>query len=113
MSSLSEAYEIIEYLTEIDYNSAWITAFEGKIFIDLNMNDVFYFATGDCESITNREDLELFKKAVEDCKNAVGHDIHADVLYAARKRKLVPINLGTYPQDIKKLFYNVLDIEAY
>ena len=57
----------------------------------INCNDMFYWGCADCETIT-KENLHIFKKAVEDlkeCKGASKYD--GPSLFCCRVRKMRPL----------------------
>jgi len=73
----------------------------------INCNDMFYWGCADCETIT-KENLHIFKKAVEDlkeCKGASKYD--GPSLFCCRVRKMRP--QGAYYKYIDKEVWNLFD----
>jgi hypothetical protein len=93
---------------------------EGRVGVFVNVNDLFWWATGDAEEVATPEDIAALKAAHADgCaadkvqQDAAPPNVHycrgrlaAEVLYAARKRKLRPQNawLNKQPQYVVDLF---------
>jgi hypothetical protein len=63
-------------------------------------NDLFFWGCADAEDIESQEDVDLYKKAIEDVGT---FDAWASSLFCARKRKMRPQG-AAYPNTAKSLW---------
>jgi len=94
MTTTDDALTILAYIAEQDMHDAIFWRCDGQyapITIWVNCNDLFYWATADCEELTI-ENLPVLKQAVVDI-DAVGPVLgilHAPALFACRVRGMRP-----------------------
>lgn len=81
----------------------WWREDNGKLEVAVNCNDLFGWATADCEEITPQT-LPVLRRAFEDARatHKYGH-IYGTSLYAARVRGMRPQN-ACYPDDMPELW---------
>ena len=69
---------------------AWNEEDDGSLSVAVICNDVFYWATADCEIVTADTLGELAQAYDDACAACPRGRFYADMLYAARRRKMRP-----------------------
>lgn len=77
----------------------------------VNCNDFFYYASADCEAVTE-ENLPVLEQAMKDCTDAKGNTSYeASLLFCARVRNMKPLREylagGSHKLEYSHLFENL------
>lgn len=91
---------IMKFIAEKNLQTTIFWDEELKFFVDCS--DFFFWATSDCEELTE-EDLPLLNKSIEEA----GDELTGALLYCARKRKMRP--QGAYYSILKKETWHLFD----
>lgn len=122
-TNLPESYpqRIFAIIQDLDYPfefTMYVPYGTDKMYINLNANDYFYYATADSESIAP-EDMELFESTARELENLEQDGLleeeqdyptlYLDQLFMCRKRKQKPLQArldrdGYIPKKLHYLF---------
>jgi len=113
--TFEELMQIMEVYEEFCDDLATVIRRGDELHFYLNMNDAFYWASGDCEEI-EVEDLPLLAKCGMDCRKLGGDsEYYTENLYACRKRGMrmqTPV-MNRLPLPLRKLICSEFPVREH